>query len=1558
MASALESRPYIGTWNDNTKLVQWTPDALVKINGKSTLPGCPQCKGVIRIQDHLTEVSADAGTEPGSMSCSITLSFPKHIGDLIMREGSPTLRPGLEVETFMRGYFPVAGLFDDTSEGVEAGVDTSQPTTQQSDTSNGKAKYSADAGTNRTAAAAANRIETADQLISIMTPKPTQAAQIAIKEAFSILTDPTTGYGYTPAFAMAAILQAKKESGWNPKKLNTNPKTGQVVAIGFFQLNRIGTSIGGSRPYFKDGRVAGTEQEAKDHPDKYYNAQDLKINLERWVASLERSPGMSRAAYNFNLSPAEQFKRIFTSPLGAGDPEGREKLKEGDGERKINQLNERERVGASLFGGVTWGMVTGTWTPIDGSGAFMGPPAPTDPTLSSSATVTEGLPNVLSYPYYPVFHGVVTEVTPSYSGGYVSVTLACSGLLHFWEYQRISTSASIFGERAPNSFLNTTLVGNHYNGMHPYAIIYDLWSNAMGAQDGVGWVLEQQTNQSTTSGITEDSLFSLMGKYWKERFGDRFAKLRMHGFTGDLFTSAQAAFLAGQSSDSLSDLIKSRYPIAGQSPNDVTSKSQGLGLFKGRKLESLVVAKNLSDEVRPVELDMGQMVSFVQSISDMGTVNFFESAYQSKLDIVNTVCGLTGYEFYQDVDGDFVFKPPMYNLDTSSSRVYCIEDIDIINISFPEGEAVATTARVKGGHFENLMTGAVEGEWGVSGTFINYPLVAQFGWRPLELETSYLTNPRAMFFYAASQLDLKNAASTRVSITIPQRPEIRPGFPVYVRFMDCFYYINSLSHSISFGGDCTTTLQGLAKRAKFNAPGNDTGGIDLADTTLPEQILREQDTETKEYRNVGFPNVIMTLDPYAIDPLFLLVGSDIDNLSDPQTLQNLFEYAVTLNMVSRVAGGYRSRPSAMGGTDIFYQVESSTPTPGGTSSGAANITVNVQEAANKYALDRNAAIVNKKEANKKVLELESKVGSLRQQYLRVTEQGARDKLNLEINAANDAYQKALRESLAISTTSVNSNDSSLVQLKELLGRMSAKVKEKNKSKNLSGAALYLDLLSDKKASFTNGSIPGKYRYYSASHPSKEHQGPVNITVNGGATTFAPNLISPDWDGKPIDTFNSGFTQKVPRTPSAGITIVTGKSTFPNGETMPTSEIKELAFAKVGVKTQTLTPNITQVPTVTDISNDLEKSLNEEGGANNKTKWFSTLHDPWKDAEVGDTAYSYFLDAANRKAASPDPWLTDWEDFVDRVQYAWKASGTIIPFGNFTLPKNTQPEIAVAVTLLNQQFNAQHANTTLNEGGDWIRGEAMRQFRRNRNLWLEAMSASGGLTAVQIATYSGNFDTAILDEFDITNPTSANVVVTSVQRTVKTEDIQVPVFPVSDERGYRVVGMYRYGRGVSIDPNGVWDSLAAQDPLSVLDAETLQALLTTYVQNQSKDAKLELEVLRQLRAANITDADLLNLGLAVTRAGGKTEIGLSNWLTTGKEGIDRLPVNNMAKSLGDIDQKVKGSVPCSCLSMTGFLALENENVKEGDSTSLTTALQRITKDKVPHWRASQRAYRGQ
>ena len=121
---------------------------------------------------------------------------------------------------------------------------------------------------------------------------------------------------------------------------------------------------------------------------------------------------------------------------------------------------------------------------------------------------------------------------------------------------------------------------------------------------------------------------------------------------------------------------------------------------------------------------------------------------------------------------------------------------------------------------------------------------------------------------------------------------MRPGYPIYIPTYDCFYYCTSISHSYQVGGACQTTLQLVAKRKKFYAPGdpNKSGieSIRLGGFSFPPKPLQVLDKGG--YSNLsGFPNVVMTLDPELINPMFFVSGADFESLTNEENLVNLLK---------------------------------------------------------------------------------------------------------------------------------------------------------------------------------------------------------------------------------------------------------------------------------------------------------------------------------------------------------------------------------------------------------------------------------------------------------------------------------------------------------------------------------------------------------------------------------------------------------------------------------------------------------------------------------------------
>ncbi len=1340
-----------------------------------------------------------------------------------------------------------------------------------------------------------------------------------------------------------------------------------------------------------------------------------------------------------------------------------------------------------------------------------------------------GIEDVLAYPYYQVFHGVVTSVSHAWSGGVNTVSVQCASMLHFWQYHTISTNASVFGARPKEGKLRTSMVGHNFTGMHPYQILYTLHHDMVGSAGGVAWNLSQKTNQTAKSEVAGESLFSLNIKYWRRRFNSEMVKLRLHGASGELFNTAQSAFLASTSSANLTKVLRKRHTKiqpGKRQAKGILEQSVTVGFSRRNKAEALVQSRQRQANTKnspKFEINLIEMQAFVSNISNWGQVNLFESTYESKLDIANKVAEVTGFEFYQDVDGDLVFKPPMYNLDTSSSRVYRIEDIDIISINFDEKEPEVTYMTMKNAHFKNLGGTGVDGEWGVRGQYIDYRLVAKFGWRPSDFETSYLNNRRALFFAAVNRLDILNAPSNSASLTIPIRPELRPGYPVYIPYLDAFYYCSSFAHSYSVGGQCTTSMQLIAKRAKFFAPGKvgatsrGIESIDLKNTILPQRPLGIVG-KNELPRLAGFPNVVMALDAEAINPLFFVVGADLDRIDNPQVLKNLLSIGEDLGLVTKdpVTGNYLikvqvgSDDKGLGESkEVLFSLQDKTvgkrrgegkksnKSRGGKGRKTADkgatkdSPINLLDAAIAYQKKKqewSGEGLKGKQAKKAPLRVRQKaINDLRSEI-----SGGNDEITRLVTALNDESDDKKRaqinekiERLVFDIEGTPSNRLSskqkrkaktrkaalkgqLLRLEEaqnalaeekknfdrdlrnsekdgvahLLGLLDA-VGEEFLSKNeeyadLNSTVNLLDMLSDKKASFSGSTQPGSYRYYSASHPDPDQQGMKRIIyeetqAGEKGVTLENSFLEPRFRGTKVEGFlpSRQITRPRPGAPKPeaqlgpitvqrGIQVLTGNPAAAKGEVLPTSEIKELMFS-VQRATFFLDKKTTARPaTINDLGNTALAGCVDQFVQSLKTRTAQTLLNlSVEDLFIGvwdkqEANIKLGVDAV-RKVLTVKPTKKIFPDFprlefplIITPQGGESVSTRLILFG-FQLRGNDQGEVAwgkeVTSTGSIAFADAPTVSEAATEAAQLVGEIFFIEINRARRSWV-ADASLRKFSVKEINKGLTEFNTFLSQTWGV--EVSAQKAKKGVKQRVrqKQQDLYSPVFPVSDAGGYEVIGSYRYGRGVSIEPSNVFRGLHFQDPLLFLDRRTIEEVLDVFVRGNSsrevqvprrdKNGKalknsrgeplfdyfkgaggrgeLDKKVLDQLRR-NLTDKQIIDLIGVDTNDPDQLHLGMANYFADkGRDGIQKLPVINTALSLADLTFHSDSRV-CACKAREADILLEAFSdqdfikfVKPGSSIpqgfggetpdQATQWLTQVTALASTSWAQSQAALRGE
>lgn len=401
--------------------------------------------------------------------------------------------------------------------------------------------------------------------------------------------------------------------------------------------------------------------------------------------------------------------------------------------------------------------------------------------------LVEGVPQ-----YYPMFWGLVTEVTDNYSSGEHTVSINCSDILKWWELCKMNINPAY---TAPVGQQGRSIQGNVFAQTNPYDMIFSLAIQSFGDVIVGTGSLNNLVRESGQRATFDASLSDIM-LYWEKRFSRMRSNLMLYGTQG--------------------------VAVRGDSLYRAYSKNNPPGTVPKKPYASTAV-QNANGGA-----DGGQMVfdpaspnvaAFRFVTGNAGAIDLWQSEFQTKLELANAAKEAIGFEFYMDVTGDIVFKPPFYNLDVIGNKpLSWIQDIDIIEWDFSESESEVVTQIVLQGSFGGTIDYGTGAEIAPFTSVTDYHLLRKYGWRSQNYNSEFLSSPQLMFYHGLDMLDRINSRRHRANVTIPMRPELRLGFPIYIAPKDQVWYISGISNNITFGGRATTSLTLTAKRSKFIAP--------------------------------------------------------------------------------------------------------------------------------------------------------------------------------------------------------------------------------------------------------------------------------------------------------------------------------------------------------------------------------------------------------------------------------------------------------------------------------------------------------------------------------------------------------------------------------------------------------------------------------------------------------------------------------------------------------------------------------------------------------------------
>lgn len=396
--------------------------------------------------------------------------------------------------------------------------------------------------------------------------------------------------------------------------------------------------------------------------------------------------------------------------------------------------------------------------------------------------LVEGMPQ-----YYPIFWGIVTQVSDNYSAGHHTVTIQCNDILKWWEISRMNIHAAY---TIPTGQMGREIFGNVFFGTNPYDVIWSLAQQSFGdilvATGSLTSYVREAAQRQTFNAALGDIML-----YWEQRFRRIRSNLLLYGTNGVAIRG---------------DSLYQSYLKAGRR---VPKSFASTAIRNAQAGETQAIFDPASSEV----------VAFRTQFGNAGQIDFWQSEYETKLNLANTAKEAIGYEFYMDVTGDIVFKPPFYNLDIIPNKpISWIQDIDVIDWNFTSSEAEVVTQLQIQGNFQGNIDYGFSSELTPFTSVTDYHLLRKYGWRPQTYNSEFLGDPMRMFYVGMDVLDRMNSRRHHGTVTIPLRPELRLGFPIYIAPKDQIWYVQGISHNITMGGQTVTSLTLTAKREKFKAP--------------------------------------------------------------------------------------------------------------------------------------------------------------------------------------------------------------------------------------------------------------------------------------------------------------------------------------------------------------------------------------------------------------------------------------------------------------------------------------------------------------------------------------------------------------------------------------------------------------------------------------------------------------------------------------------------------------------------------------------------------------------
>jgi hypothetical protein len=129
------------------------------------------------------------------------------------------------------------------------------------------------------------------------------------------------------------------------------------------------------------------------------------------------------------------------------------------------------------------------------------------------------------------------------------------------------------------------------------------------------------------------------------------------------------------------------------------------------------------------------------------------------------------------------------------------------------------------------------------GFHADFDSIKKFGIRSEQVNVPYGMNAKQLKMIAVAEMTRRNGQAFTGSVTMPLRPEMRLGYPVYLEHIDTFYYVTGINHNFTFGSAATTDLTLQFKRERVFDDGNSSVPGSILGDVLYSCVMRDKEAE-------------------------------------------------------------------------------------------------------------------------------------------------------------------------------------------------------------------------------------------------------------------------------------------------------------------------------------------------------------------------------------------------------------------------------------------------------------------------------------------------------------------------------------------------------------------------------------------------------------------------------------------------------------------------------------------------------------------------------------------